>query len=317
MFLIVVLLIIGLLLIVKGGDIFVDASSWIAEKTGIPKIIVGATIVSVATTLPEMLVSFLAAAEGKVDMAVGNAVGSATANTALIMSLSIIFMPGVIKRQDYLLKSVLLIATTVIMLIAGRSGSLSFFLGIILLIIFAVSLCDNILIAKSSMKVTEGTTSKKNTAPASQEALINIVKFILGAAFIVIGSQLLVDNGSLLAASLGVSERIIAITFISIGTSLPELVTTITAISKKQNSLSVGNIIGANIIDLTLILPICSLISGEALPISAEFARIDIPVCLIVSCIALIPTLIFKKFTKIQGVLMLIIYIAYILYSTL
>ena len=123
--LIVTLLVISIILIVKGGDYFVDAASWIAEVSGIHKLIVGATIVSLATTLPEMLVSVFAATEGKVDISVGNAVGSVTANIGLIMAISIIFIPSVIKRKDYLMKFILMILAAAIIVVCGFFGNLS------------------------------------------------------------------------------------------------------------------------------------------------------------------------------------------------
>ena len=117
--LVILLFLLGIVLIVKGGDAFVDAASWIAEVSGIPKLIVGATIVSIATTIPEMLVSVMAAAGGMVDMSVGNAVGSVTANLGLIMAISVLCMPAVIRRGDYLLKSVLMLCAAGIIVLAG------------------------------------------------------------------------------------------------------------------------------------------------------------------------------------------------------
>ena len=150
----------------------------------------------------------------------------------------------------------------------------------------------------------------------SRKALLkNLALFVLGAACLVVGSNLLVDNGTVLAQLLGVSERIIAVTMVAIGTSLPELVTAITAIVKKQSSMSVGNILGANIIDVTVILPLCSFIGGK-LTIAAESMRqtlyLDMPVCALEAVLAVVPTLIFKKFQKWQGVLMLCVYAAYV-----
>ena len=144
---------------------------------------------------------------------------------------------------------------------------------------------------------------------------MNIVKFLLGAVGTVAGAQLLVDNGSALASMCGISDRVISVTIIAIGTSLPELVTTLTAIAKKQGSLSAGNIIGANIIDLTLILPVCALIYGNKLPASPTVAMVDIPACLIIGILAVVPTLITKKFSRWQGILMLITYAVYIVLS--
>ena len=140
----------------------------------------------------------------------------------------------------------------------------------------------------------------------------NLLKFALGTAGIVWGADLLVNNGSELARFIGISERVIGVTIVAVGTSLPELITTITAIVKKQSSLSVGNILGANIIDLTLILPLSSLVSGQPLPITAGFARFDLPVCLLVGSIALVPALAAGRFRRWQGVLLLAVYGVYV-----
>lgn len=153
---------------------------------------------------------------------------------------------------------------------------------------------------------------EKTIKITGKEVLINIVKFVLGAAGIVIGSDLLVDEGTIIATGLGVSEAVIGVTLIAVGTSLPELVTTITAIIKKQSDLSIGNIIGANIIDLTMILPICSFISGGSLVIDKQSSFLDMPICLLIIAIAIIPTIIFKKLSRVQGIIMLCIYIGYV-----
>ncbi len=154
--------------------------------------------------------------------------------------------------------------------------------------------------------------------PATDRSTVitNILKVLIGAAGIVIGSELLVDNGSKIAASFGVSEAVIGVTIVAIGTSLPELVTAITAVVKKQTSMSVGNVIGANVIDTTLILAVCSFIYGGKLPVSAQNIYLDFPVAILVSLIAAVPTVIAKKFSRWQGVLMLVIYLAYILTVT-
>ena len=141
---------------------------------------------------------------------------------------------------------------------------------------------------------------------------LNIGKFVLGAAAIVLGAQLLIDNGTALAQMLGVPDAIIGATMIAIGTSLPELVTTITAIRKKQSSLSVGNIIGANIMDLTLIMPLCALILGKPLPVERQGMLLDIPACLVVCAGALIPALVQGKFKRWVGFFIGALYIAYL-----
>ena len=305
-FLTVLLFIVGLVLIVKGGDFFVDAATWIAEATGIPHFIIGATIVSLATTLPEIIVSSIAAMQGKVDMAIGNAVGSVTANTGLIMGLSVLFIPAVIKRAKFIPKAVLmLLATAALLLLTFKTGSLGPIGAIVMFVIFAVFIYENIASARGEMGAADKPpVDKKQTFP-------NILKFVGGAAAIVLGADLLVDNGSALATLMGAPESLVALTFVAIGTSLPELVTAITAIRKKQSSLSVGNIIGANIIDMTLILPICSLISGGTLPVSAQTYTLDLPVCLLIMLIAMAPTMIRGKFSRWQGALTMVLYIGY------
>ncbi len=305
----VLLFVIGLVLIVKGGDFFVDAASWIAEVSGIPKFIVGATVVSLATTLPEMIVSLLAADKGSVDMAIGNAVGSVTANTGLILGISLVFMAGAAKRKDFFLKSAMLIAAASVLCLASASGSLKVWGSIMLLAIFILFMAENV----HSAMGTKGAFNENERPPHDGKTVtVNILKFVFGAAGIVIGSDLMVDNATIIASALGVSEGVIAVTIVAVGTSLPELVTTITSIVKKQASLSVGNIIGANIIDLTLILPLCSLVSGKELPVSRQGFAVDMPSCLIVTLIALLPMLIKEKFTKFQGAVLLAAYAVYL-----
>lgn len=308
---IILLFLVGIVFIVKGGDLFVDAASWIAEVSGIPKLIIGATIVSLATTLPEMLVSVMAAAKKSVDMAIGNAVGSVTANIGLIMAISLICMPAVIKRADYLVKSVLMLAASGLIVACGFMGETGLAISLVLIVIFFLFLWENVASALRSMKAGQN-SEKRELKAGKKEIGVNILKFVVGAVGIVWGADLLVDNGSALATMVGIPERVIGVTIIAVGTSLPELITTITAIVKKQSSLSVGNILGANIIDLTLILPLSAFVSGQALPITAAAARIDLPACLLVGCIAVIPAMIFQKFQKWQGVLLLAVYAGYL-----
>ena len=308
----VLLFALGVLLVVKGGDYFVDAASWIAEVSGIPKLIVGATIVSIATTLPEMIVSVMAALQGKVDMSIGNAVGSATANLGLILAIALICMPGIIKRKEYLMKSFLMLLAALIIVVCGFSGEVNIVFSLLLMVIFVTFLWENVSSAKKVLANGQG-DSKDQSLTDRKTVIINIVKFIVGAAGIVIGADLLVDNGSELARLMGVSERIIGVTLVAVGTSLPELITTITAIAKKQSALSVGNILGANIIDLTLIMPLSAVISGKSLPVSATSAMIDLPACLLVGIIAVIPALVCSKFSRWQGYVLLAVYAAYII----
>ena len=322
--LIYVLFAVGIVLIVKGGDWFVDGAVWAAEITRIPKFIIGATIISVATTLPEIFVSTIAAMEGhgilvsqvgdyiaasqdKVGMA------SVICNTAMILAISIIFMPIAVDKRSFAPKGILLIAAVCALFLLSRSGSFSIAGAAVLLFIFLLYITENIRSAKR-----EAGAEETEEAPASdrKSIVLNILRIVGGAACIVVGSQLLVSNGSLIAASWGVSEAIIGVTIVAIGTSLPELVTAVTSLIKKQSSMSVGNVIGANVIDTTLILAVCSFVYGGKLPVSAQNIYLDFPVAIVVTLIAIIPTIVCRRFQRWQGVLMLAVYVAYLVVVT-
>ena len=347
----IILLIVGIALVVKGGDWFVDAASWIAEVSGIPTFIIGATIVSVATTLPEVLVSSLSAAEGSAGMAIGNAVGSVNCNIALIMAMSLLFMPGILKRRDYIAKIFMLLGViSVLWALSSTSGTLVWWEGLIVLAFFFAFMIENLLSAKRHAKLSALDEEKEEMAKEGVRILTaeefefdiqkdfnsksimtikrtgiqfekstlakNIILFVIGAGAIVLGAQLMCDNGAKFASLLGVSDDLIGVTILAVGTSLPELVTAITAIAKKKSDLSVGNVIGANIIDISLILPLCAFISagkfGAELPVSPQSLVLDFPFCLAVAGVALLPALIFGKFKRWQGALLIAGYITYI-----
>lgn len=334
---------VGLFLIIKGGDWFVDSASWIAEVLGVPKFVIGATIVSIATTLPEMIVSIQATLKGNVDMAAGNAIGSVTANTALIMGIFILFMPFTVKRKEFAPKALMMLGASVTLVLGcifTAKEAMTFenetneyytlsHLGLLaLIVIFAVFFVENFISLKRQNKQIEpspeniGLQQEDDIIPTKENATKaqwakNIAYFVLGAVGIVIGADLLVDYGTRIASSLGIPQRVISVVAIAIGTSLPELVTAITALRKKLGALSVGNILGANIIDLTLILPICSFVSmcrgTGPLAVSASSVTVDMVVCIAAVAVAVIPAIITQKFHKWQGALMLAGYFGYVI----
>lgn len=312
LFMVLLLFAAGLLCIIKGGDLFVDAASWIAEASGIPKFIIGATVVSFATTMPEMLVSVFAALQGNADIAVGNAVGSVTANVGLIMCVALICMECAMTRRQFGVKSFLLLAAILALFGFTRDGQLSVLESVLILVIFVGFLVESLIAARQEQG-SELPAQEERPKIDKKTVLLNIGKFLLGAAGIVLGAQLLIDNGSALARMLGVPDAVIAATMIAIGTSLPELVTTLTAIKKKQASLSVGNIIGANIMDLTLIMPLCAVIQGKPMTVERQGMLLDIPACLIICAAALIPALVQGKFKRWIGYLIGGLYIAYLI----
>lgn len=322
--LIFILFIVGLILIIKGGDFFVDAASWIAKKSGIPQFIIGATIVSIATTLPELVASVVGTIEGSLGLAVGNAIGSVTANTGLIMGISIVFIPAAIERKQYSFKMILLMIITLLLGLFLIDGKLNILEGIICLICAIVFLIENVMKAKEAVQdvpvandneveIQEEPSHQEKAKTTTKEIIINILKFVLGALGIFFGARLLVSEGTKIAKLMGISDEIIGLTLVAIGTSLPELITTITALVKKESSLSVGNIVGANIIDMALILPICAFVSGGSLVLeSMQTTYLDVPISLLLMVIAFVPTIIKKRFSRWQGITMITIYLAYL-----
>ena len=303
---VILLFVVGLVLIITGGDWFVDSAVFIANLTGIPKFIIGATIVSVATTLPELTVSVTGVIDGELDLAVGNAVGSVTANIGLIMGISLVCMPAVIKRSQFWIKGTLMSAAALLLWVLCKDGTLHMLPSFALFVLLAVYVWDNIRDAKNDVGSDEREVVDKKDLPKQ------IVMFIIGIAAIVVGSKLLIEYGSEIALLLGVPSAIIGVTMVAIGTSLPELITTLTAIRKKESSMSIGNIVGANIIDLAMILPICSVVSDGKLTIAEQSYALDMPICFAMTLIAVLPPLIKGKLYRWQGILMLALYTVYV-----
>lgn len=301
------LFILGMILVIKGGDWFVDASVSIARISGLPEIFIGATIVSIATTLPEVIVSSTAAIDGHTTMSIGNAVGSMICNIGLILGITTIISPSKTSEKTFKIKSLLLVLYTIILMTIAYNGIISRFEAIFLLGLLVVYMVINSVILKK----------KKISAQGNEQ--INIDKrekfkiglyFVLGIAAILIGSNLLIDNGVILAEYFGVPEAIIALSLIALGTSLPELVTAITALRKGNTGISIGNILGANILNITTVLGI----SGTIAPLTVLNQNIilDIPVAILLTSVLIVPTLILKKVTRLQGIFFLCIYAGYL-----
>lgn len=307
----VFLFLVGVALIVKGGDWFLDGAVWIAETTGVPRFIIGATIVSLATTLPELTVSLTGVLKGEVDLAVGNAVGSVTANIGLILGLSVVCLPSLVSKSQFNFKAVLMASGAVLLTVLCAGGTLPVLPSLLLFVVFGLYLMNNIRDARSSMAEQRERFGERRSV-SHRQMLYKLFMFAIGVVGIIIGSQLLIEYGSELALLLGVPAGIVGVTLVAVGTSLPELVTTLTAISKKEASMSVGNIIGANVIDLTLILPVCSMASGGSLMIAPQTTTLDLPACLTLCLVAVIPPLFKGKFYRWQGALMLALYAGYV-----
>lgn len=330
-FLSIALFILGAVIIIKGGDLFVDAAIWIAKVTGIPDIIIGATIVSLATTLPEFFVSTIATANGSPDIAIGNAIGSIICNTGLVLAVSIIIMPVKVHKKSFMAKALLMIMSIVLLLLFATNGTISRIEGLILIVVLIYYVHENKKDAQISFRMNGETAATKSdkissSKPKNKELSKNGVMFILGAIFIILGADLLVTNAQTIAKYFQVPETIISLTVVALGISLPELVTSLTAISKKKGGVGVGNIIGANILNIVMIVSTCGIISKNGLVLTSRnieiFGRkfinfhqtilLDIPVALVMMLLVILPITINGKYAKRNGVMLLSVYIFYI-----
>ena len=316
----ILLFILGLILLVKGGGWFVDAASGIARRFNIPEFIIGATIVSVGTTLPEVMVSVTSASIGHGGLSYGNAVGSVICNAGLIAALPIALRPQELDRKAFRLPAAFFfIAAAVYMFSAYFLQDFPRYIGIILVFIFALYLYLNIRNHTDDddepVKVTKSAGEEDSKAESPIYKLILLL--IVGAAFITVGADLLVDNGTIIAQAAGVPETVIALTFVSVGTSLPELVTAVTSVAKGHSSMSLGNILGANFIDIVLVSGLSILLSPFPLPEGNTIAGInsslvlDLPLMTLEMLLLTLPVLIKGKTSRGQGIILLIMYAAF------
>ncbi len=307
----VLLFVLGLVLICIGGDRLVDAAVAIAGKMKIPQIVVGATIVSLGTTLPEILVSTTAAFGGSAAIAAGNSFGSIICNTALIAGISQSIRPAErVGAASLAWRSIFFFLTVGLMEVYGLlRGAYDRPVGILLLAAFVLYACLNVRLSSGEDNEEEADNGEDVSIP--KQLLILAVC----AALLYAGANLLVDNGILIAQTLGVPERVIAVTFIALGTSLPELVTSLMSLIKGYGNVGLGNVIGANILNLLLVIGIPAAVQG--IPLERQTLLVDIPLAIAVMAVLLVPILIRKKSSRVQGITLLGIYLLYCIVSFL
>ena len=307
----VLLFIVGLVCLIKGGDWFVDGASALARKFHLPELLIGATVVSIGTTLPEVMVSTISAVGGHGEIAYGNAIGSVICNSALIAAITLAVRPG--KADPKALKLPVLfffLAAAIYCVAAYLLGEFSRLIGLIMLVVFVAY----ILLTVRQMK--------KNPQPAEEAAeemptWKMLLFLVVGAALIAVGAKLLMDNGTKIATALGVPESVIALTFVALGTSLPELVTAITSLVKGHSDLSLGNVIGANIFNLVLVSGVSVALAPFPVPVTAKLGGynsslvLEIPLMILVMLILTLPALLKGKLSRAQGILLLAIYAAF------
>ena len=305
----------GLLLLIKGGDWFVDGATGLAHRLRVPEILIGATVVSIGTTLPEVMVSASSALGGHGEIAYGNAIGSVICNTALIAALTAAIRPSKVDRETFRTPVVFFfLAAVIYSFIAYTFGAFSRLSGFLLLAVFVVYMFVTV---RKAFREKTSEESQTDDTPLWKELLLLAV----GAALIAFGADLLVDNGTLLAEMMGVPESVIALTFVALGTSLPELVTAITALVKGHSALSLGNIVGANLFNLVLVSGLATALSPFELPQEKLIAgrnaslALDIPLALFVMALLTIPALWKGKIRRYQGIVLLAVYAAFCVFQ--
>ena len=305
----VLLFIVGLLFLIKGGDWFVDGASALARRFHLPELLIGATVVSIGTTLPEVMVSTMSALSGHGEIAYGNAIGSVICNAALIAAITIAVRPGKVDPKSLKMPVLFFFAAAAIYCVAAYGfGKFTRPMGFIMLAMFVAYMAANIHQMKNAP--AEEHEEEEETMPLPRMLML----LVLGAVLIAMGANLLVDNGTLIAQALGVPESVIALTFVALGTSLPELVTAITSLIKGHSDLSLGNVVGANVFNLVLVSGVSVALAPFTVPQSATIFGmnsslvLEIPVMIAVMVLLTAPALVKGKLSRVQGVALLVIY---------
>ena len=313
----IMLFVFGLLLLIKGGDWFVEGATSIAHRFRVPELLIGATVVSIGTTLPEVMVSATSAISGHGEIAYGNAIGSIICNTALIAAVTIAVRPAAAPGRALRVPVAFFFGSAAIYLFSAYAlGRFPRWIGFVLLSVFLGYMVLQVL---SARKTPDAPAPAEAAEEVTEEASLwlSLGKLVLGAALIALGADLLVDNGTKIAEALGVPESVIALTFVALGTSLPELVTAITSLLKGHGALSLGNIIGANIFNLVLVSGVSVALSPFDVPAGTVLFGhpaslvLDIPVMLAVMALLTLPALLRGKLYRWQGYALLGVYAAF------
>ena len=317
----IALFVVGLLLLIKGGDWFVDSATGIAKRFRVPEIIIGATVVSIGTTLPEVMVSATAAVNQNGAIAYGNAIGSIICNTSLIAALTIAIRPAPVNRKAIVMPVIFFFISAAIYVVAAYVfGTFERWLGIVMLCVFAIYM---LLTIRQGFK-NPTAEEHEEEADAPQGSLVkDIVVLIISAALIAVGEDMLEGSSVSLATMAGIPTEVVGVTIVALCTSLPELVTAITALAKGHGALSLGNIIGANIFNLVLVSGVAVTVSPFDVPEgSTIFGQntslvMEIPLMIGVMALMTLPAVFKKKLFRWQGLALLGIYVAFVVLQVL
>lgn len=313
----ILILVLGFVCLVKGSDWFVDGAAGIATKFGIPQLIIGLTIVAMGTSAPEAAVSITAAFNGSADITIGNIIGSNILNVLIILGLSAVVYPLTVEKSTLKIDIPVTIVATVLLFVLGLDGNITRIDGIIMLGIFVAYIAFLIVSAKKAQNQVSVSSENENLSdenaktegkPKSIAFLILIT--IVGLALVILGSRFVVSSASFIARKFGLSERFIGLTIVALGTSLPELFTSVVAASKKNSDIAIGNIIGSNLFNILFVVGLSSLVIP--VPFSPAF-RIDTMVALASIVAVLLFCLPKKNLSRVAGGIFLVAYLAYFL----
>ncbi len=313
---------VGVLLLIKGGDWFVDSAVGIAKRFHVPEIIIGATVVSIGTTLPEVMVSVTAAVNNNGAIAYGNAIGSIICNTALIAALTIAIRPAPVNKKAVITPVIFFFVSAAIYMVAAYLfGRFDRWLGIIMLIVFGIYMASTIYSGfKNPVEKQEG---EEEETSSNAKFIKDIIMLVISAALIAVGADMLEGSSVSLATMAGIPTEVVGVTVVALCTSLPELVTAVTALLKGHGALSLGNIIGANIFNLVLVSGAAVTISPFVIPEGSKLFGfntsqiIEIPLMVGVMALMTLPTIFKGKLRRWQGITLLCIYVAFVVLQVL
>lgn len=316
----IVLLIVGMALLVKGADWFVSGASAIAKALKIPSLIIGLTLVSMGTSAPEASVSVNSAVNGMNDMSIGNVVGSNIFNTLLILGVSSLIAPLSIEKdvKRYDVPIMVLLYGVLLLFAFGMTPlKLDIFESVAMLVLFVAYTAFLIIRTKKENKkftLTDESVIKQTTVVREEKKKpiwLSIILAVVGLAGVIFGGDLVVDHAAAIAKTAGMSEALVGLTIVAVGTSLPELVTSVVASVKKENDIAIGNVIGSNIFNIIFILGLSSTISNLTIDWSA---LTDLLVMLASGVIVLFIALFSKKMQRWQGAITVLLYVGYVVY---
>lgn len=318
-----ILFALGALLLIKGGDWFVDSAVGIAKRFRVPEIIIGATVVSIGTTLPEVMVSVTAAVNSNGAIAYGNAIGSIICNTALIAALTIAIRPAPVNRKEIVTPIMFFFVSAAIYMVAAYVfGRFDRWLGIVMLLVFAAYMIMTVRKGFKNPDTVEHEEAEEEQ-PKKGGLVKDLILLVVSAALIAVGADMLEGSSVSLATMAGIPTEVVGVTIVALCTSLPELVTAVTALAKGHGALSLGNIIGANIFNLVLVSGAAVTISPFVIPEGSKLMGyntsqlIEIPLMVCVMALMTVPTLFKGKLRRWQGITLLGIYVAFVVLQVL